>query len=125
VAQPERMMHTPPHNGRLGQSYQPRRDDDFDALEGGVIVGPIFLTLGPLRALDAGTRESAEAVDGPRRVLMCGRLRVGKENLHVALLVGAAMCSACWCGSHDRVPRFNSWRSLQYLAHVPPPLSPH
>ena len=24
---------------------------------------------------------------------MCGRLRVGKENLHVALLVGAAMCS--------------------------------
>ena len=26
---------------------------------------------------------------------MCGRLRVGKENLHVALLVGAAMCSAC------------------------------
>ena len=35
---------------------------------------------------------------------MCGRLRVGKENLHVALLVGAAMCSACWCGSHDRWP---------------------
>ncbi len=26
---------------------------------------------------------------------MCGRLRVGKTNLHVALLVGAAMCSAC------------------------------
>jgi hypothetical protein len=26
---------------------------------------------------------------------MCGRLRVGKDNLHVALLVGAAMCSAC------------------------------
>jgi hypothetical protein len=26
---------------------------------------------------------------------MCGRLRVGKGNLHVALLVGAAMCSAC------------------------------
>ncbi len=30
---------------------------------------------------------------------MCGRLRVGKENLHVAGLVGAAMCSA----SHDGV----------------------
>src|SRR5262245_50526029 len=28
---------------------------------------------------------------------MCGRLRVGKENLHVAGLVGAAMCPA----SHD------------------------
>jgi hypothetical protein len=28
---------------------------------------------------------------------MCGRLQVGKENLHVAGLVGAAMCSA----SHD------------------------
>jgi hypothetical protein len=26
---------------------------------------------------------------------MCGRLRVGKENLHGASLVGAAMCSAC------------------------------
>src|SRR6267142_1645979 len=26
---------------------------------------------------------------------MCGRLRVGKRNLHVAGLVGAAMCSAC------------------------------
>ena len=35
---------------------------------------------------------------------MCGRLRVGKENLHVAGLVGAAMCSACLRGSHDRWP---------------------
>jgi len=35
---------------------------------------------------------------------MCGRLRVGKENLHVAGRVGAAMCSAFWCGSHDRWP---------------------
>ncbi len=35
---------------------------------------------------------------------MCGRLRVGKRNLHVAGLVGAAMCSACRCGSHDRWP---------------------
>jgi hypothetical protein len=26
---------------------------------------------------------------------MCGRLRVGKENLHGASLVGAAVCSAC------------------------------
>jgi hypothetical protein len=29
------------------------------------------------------------------RCAMCGRLRVGKENRHVAGLVGAAMCSAC------------------------------
>jgi hypothetical protein len=35
---------------------------------------------------------------------MCGRLGVGKDNLHVAALVGAAMCSACWCGSRDRWP---------------------
>ena len=35
---------------------------------------------------------------------MCGRLQVGKENLHVAGLVGAAMCSAFECGSHDRWP---------------------
>src|SRR5262249_33877981 len=26
---------------------------------------------------------------------MCGRLRVGKKNLHFAAMVGAAMCSAC------------------------------
>jgi hypothetical protein len=31
---------------------------------------------------------------GPYRGAMCGRLRVGKGNLHVAGLVGAAMCSA-------------------------------
>ena len=30
---------------------------------------------------------------------MCGRLRVGKKNRHVAGLVGAAMCSACLRGS--------------------------
>jgi CO/xanthine dehydrogenase Mo-binding subunit len=30
-----------------------------------------------------------------RQCAMCGRLRVGKDNLHVAGLVGAAMCSAC------------------------------
>jgi hypothetical protein len=47
-------------------------------------------------------RESRRA--GWSRCAMCGRLRVGKGNLHVALLVGAAMCSACWCGSHDRWP---------------------
>jgi hypothetical protein len=41
---------------------------------------------------------------GPYRWAMCGRLRVGKGNLHVAGLVGAAMCSASECGSHDRWP---------------------
>jgi hypothetical protein len=35
---------------------------------------------------------------------MCGRLRVGKRNLHAAGMVGAAMCSAFKCGSHDRWP---------------------
>jgi hypothetical protein len=35
---------------------------------------------------------------------MCGRLRVGKKNLHFAALVGAAMCSACSRGTHDRWP---------------------
>jgi len=39
------------------------------------------------RAMDA---------DGARPLrAMCGRLPVGKLKLHVALLVGAAMCSAC------------------------------
>jgi hypothetical protein len=36
--------------------------------------------------------------------VMCGRLRVGKDFLHVAGLVGAAMCSAFTSGSHDRWP---------------------
>jgi hypothetical protein len=35
---------------------------------------------------------------------MCGRLRVGKKNLHLAALVGAAMCSAFVRGTHDRWP---------------------
>jgi hypothetical protein len=35
---------------------------------------------------------------------MCGPLRVGKKNLHAAGLVGAAMCAAFKCGSHDRWP---------------------
>jgi hypothetical protein len=38
------------------------------------------------------------------RSAMCGRLRVGKAFLHVWRLVGAAMCSAFSCGSHDRWP---------------------
>jgi hypothetical protein len=42
----------------------------------------------------------ANCRDGP----MCGRLRVGKENLHFAALVGAAMCSAFLRGTHDRWP---------------------
>src|SRR5438105_2129859 len=35
---------------------------------------------------------------------MCGRLPVGEAFLHDCRLVGAAMCSACLCGSHDRWP---------------------
>ncbi|MGB8106893.1 MAG: enoyl-CoA hydratase-related protein, partial [Pseudolabrys sp.] len=35
--------------------------------------------------------ELRDAARCPKWV-MCGRLRVGKGNLHVALLVGAAMC---------------------------------
>jgi hypothetical protein len=32
---------------------------------------------------------------------MCGRLSVGKSYLDVlSILVGAAMCSTCWCGTH-------------------------
>ena len=43
-------------------------------------------------------------IDGRQRSAMCGRLRVGKDFLHARRLVGAAMCSACLCGSHDRWP---------------------
>jgi hypothetical protein len=45
--------------------------------------------------MEWANRRDVPCVDGPR---------VGKGNLHVALLVGAAMCSAFRCGSHDRWP---------------------
>lgn len=33
---------------------------------------------------------------------MCGRLSVGKGFHEVVQgLVGAVMCSACWCGTHE------------------------
>src|ERR1700756_4331665 len=55
--------------------------------------------LSPASALERITdssRTSRQVRNGP----MWGRLRVGKENLHFATLVGAAMCSA----SHDDSP---------------------
>jgi hypothetical protein len=45
----------------------------------------------------------ADTPEPPLRA-MCGRLRVGKKNLHFAAMVGAAMCSACLRGTHDRWP---------------------
>ena len=51
-----------------------------------------------------GRQRRRAAVDVKSLHAMCGRLGVGKDNLHVAALVGAAMCSACWCGSRDRWP---------------------
>jgi hypothetical protein len=48
-------------------------------------------------------RPHPNLIDWPKRA-MCGRLRVGKDFLHIADLVGAAMCSAFECGSHDRWP---------------------
>ena len=70
------------------------------------------------------------AINGAKRLLQHNLPCVDGSELaraffRFAALVGAAMCSAFRCGSHDRVPRFNSGRGLQYLAHVPPPMSPH
>jgi hypothetical protein len=48
-----------------------------------------------------GHRQSRSAC---RKSAMCGRLRIGKDFLHAADLVGAAMCSAFRSGSHDRWP---------------------
>src|ERR1700674_2374639 len=60
-----------------------------------------------LAALKWDFRYSPET--GPRSMwsacpfgAMCGRLRIGKDFLHAAGLVGAAMCSAFKCGSYDR-----------------------
>ena len=44
---------------------------------------------------DLITRRRPEDATRYAESAMCGRLRVGKENLHGASLVGAAMCSAC------------------------------
>src|SRR6476620_8536036 len=54
-----------------------------------------------MRAHVRNGSESAVAAC-PRRVRstpMCGRLRVGKDFLHLCRLVGAPMCSAC-CAVH-------------------------
>jgi hypothetical protein len=40
------------------------------------------------------TGPATPTVDVKSLHAMCGRLRVGKDNLHVAAVVGAAMCSA-------------------------------
>ena len=48
-----------------------------------------------------GNGGAQPAIDVKSLHAMCGRLGVGKDKLHVAALVGAAMCSA---GSHDRWP---------------------
>src|SRR5437868_9815740 len=58
---------------------------------------------GDLTAL-IGREEELELLLRRWASAMCGRLRVGKRNLYVAGLVGAAMCSAFRCGSHDRWP---------------------
>jgi transposase len=44
----------------------------------------------------------ASAVISVAKGAMCGRLRVGKQNLHVARLVGAAMCSGFEYGHSQR-----------------------
>jgi hypothetical protein len=56
---------------------------------------PVELTHNPPRRCLPGRSLRPECA-------MYGRLRIGKENLHVAPLVDAAMCSACRSGSHDR-----------------------
>jgi hypothetical protein len=60
---------------------------------------------------------------------ICGRLRVGNENRHVAGLVGAAMCSAFACGS--RAPSFAFAQARREISPLPRrasrrcPASPH
>ena len=51
-----------------------------------------------------GNGGAQPAIDVKSLHAMCGRLRVGKSFLHVCSMVGAAMCSAFRCGSHDRWP---------------------
>jgi hypothetical protein len=50
---------------------------------------------------------------------MCGRLRVGKGNLHVALLAGAAMCSACWCRGDEEYDPDNESLTLESSRRTP------
>ena len=51
-----------------------------------------------------GNGGAQPAIDVKLLHAMCGRLPVGKGFLHVCSWVGAAMCSACLRGSHDRWP---------------------
>jgi hypothetical protein len=94
-------------------------DDDFDVLANGVVgrshlQGKCRTRRKPLD-VDAGFRPPQGSRADTRLCCdtrgrdgglcaMCGRLRVGKENLTWQAWVGAAMCSAFECGSHDRWP---------------------
>src|SRR4030081_2216582 len=60
----------------------------------------------PVSDINTGVVDSLKALDPERPIreadialgplcAMCGRLRVAKDHLHGAPLVGAAMCSAC------------------------------
>jgi hypothetical protein len=59
-----------------------------------------------------------------RKSAMCGRLRVGKSFLHVCSMVGAAMCSAFRCGSHDRKMALKI-HCFSALARALSPADPH
>ena len=53
--------------------------------------------------------DTAQRADGTRldttSAAMCGRRSLGKVLWTFRFrLVGAAMCSTCWCGSRDRWP---------------------
>src|SRR5262245_15383601 len=97
---------------KLDSKNHPAWIRSFQILILQIFFGYFFNSIGHERLSSPEHIESASPpeadvdadIQRPPLRAMCGRLRVGKENLHVAGLVGAAMCSACLCGSHDRWP---------------------
>ena len=97
-------------DGLWWQGLAPAREIAMEGM--GEDDGSLSPILGPdprydVASVDVGYASQSDRLLRCREMTlwaMCGRLRVGKKNLHVAGLVGAAMCSAFECGSHDRWP---------------------
>src|ERR1700686_480049 len=89
-----------PHTGdRIGSSLRLGSDQSSWLTRADVAVGsPASIqprpVEGPVSHVIADVTLAVLTLPG---CAMCGRLRVGKDFLHVASLVGASMCSACLC----------------------------
>ncbi len=107
IGQVHRILTRPTYIGRHEFNKRSKTKELKPAAEVIAVQVPALIDQATFDAVQAHLRARnpkvtpARVVSGPTLLTgicfcaMCGRLRVGKEKLHVAGLVGAAMCSAC------------------------------